>query len=921
MKIIKPQRLSLLTKTYDYEGRHYLAVNAMAFFAFGQPQRLLSEVSMWKFAATAMGKDTVLDMGMPKQRGEFLVYGKCHAPQGTTVTAAMVSVKVGAQEKKLHVFGERCWEKRGPLSFIGEPQPFTAIDLDYRNAFGGEGFAFNPTGKGMPPAKPGEPHLLPHIENPAQPVALPDDRPAPASMGQIDFTWPQRASKAGTYDDHWLKTRFPGFAQDMDWSLFNAAAPDQWLPAFFAGDESFEIRGMHPQAPVQKAQLPRCAVRCLATQRDQGRDSAREIPMRPETLMLFPGAERGILMFRGVMEIATDDAADIVHLLVGAEELGAARPLSHYQGILDIRLDRKQGALHALNDAPLLPPMPEPTGAGDAEDDAEKNAMEELIVSKGLHRNNVRRRAEKQLDESKQRLAKMRAELVETHKANGLPPPDLTDLDRGLALAMPADPVPPTLEELPAFQAEMNKVMEKAKSDSLALKARAEAQLRETCAAQKLDYDEVVASARRQGSGPPKPIADKTLKQMRDVQAQLVESKVSSPELERQLADAELPKKLRAADAAMLGSYRKFAHVHGEVPPPMAEDAARQGRDIQETLTNKGSFQGRDFTGADFSGMSLAGADFSGALLESANFSGADLRGANFAQAVLARAVFTGSQMAKASFAGANLGFAQLGGVNAAGASFAGALMAGADLSGVDFTGADLSGCDLMGARMAGANFSGVRAAGTKFIQVDLKATEAPADEDLEKPNLDIRGIRLAGADLTEALFLQCRMDDADFSGATLDKAIFLTAVGSRVNFSGARMGNVRVVKDSRLDKANFTGARMEKANLRGTDLKGGVFTQATLTDADLSETSLSHANLRGVDAANLRLNKADLTGADLSGANLLQASLQKAQVRGALFLGANLYGGDLLRIQRDGTTVFDRANMKKTLLKEAPKP
>jgi hypothetical protein len=46
VKIIKPQRLSVLTKSYLYEGKFYFAVNVMAYVAFAQPKRLLSEVDV-----------------------------------------------------------------------------------------------------------------------------------------------------------------------------------------------------------------------------------------------------------------------------------------------------------------------------------------------------------------------------------------------------------------------------------------------------------------------------------------------------------------------------------------------------------------------------------------------------------------------------------------------------------------------------------------------------------------------------------------------------------------------------------------------------------------------------------------------------------------------------------------------------------
>ena len=116
MKIIKPQRLSLLTRTYEYEGKFYLAANIMAFFSFAQPERFLSEQSMWKFVAEALGKDAVLDMGLPKQRGEFLIHGKCFAPKGQNVTQAAVRAKVAGLEKSLVVTGNRVWKNRGVIS-------------------------------------------------------------------------------------------------------------------------------------------------------------------------------------------------------------------------------------------------------------------------------------------------------------------------------------------------------------------------------------------------------------------------------------------------------------------------------------------------------------------------------------------------------------------------------------------------------------------------------------------------------------------------------------------------------------------------------------------------------------------------------------------------------------------------------------
>lgn len=912
MRVIKPQRLAVQSRTYEFEGRFYLAITTMAYFAFDMPGRLLSEVSMWKFLATALGKDAVLDMGMPKKQGEFLVYGQCHAPAAGPVTALPVRVRVGAQAKNLHVFGRRHWNKRGPMFSISDPEPFTRIGMDYGNAFGGPGYPQNPAGKGMPPADAGAPWLLPNIELPGKPVVFTDDRPPPAGFGPIDFSWPQRFSKAGTHDQKWLETRFPGFAADMDWTIFNAAPEDQWLGGFFAGQEAFEVSGMHAEKSTVSGRLPGCASRCFITRKMPGGDVFQEVPTRAETLFLFPGAERGIVLFRGVAEIATDDGTDVLHLLAGADSLAAPKPEQHYKDILAIRLDRKLGALHALNDASLLPDMPQRQAGPDAEDD---DGMEAMIRSNQLHRKNLLRKQEKILGESREKLSKIKEELLQAHSANGLPPPDTSDIDRAMAVTIEPDPAPPSLEELPKLKADMDALLKKGLEEGQRNKAEAMERIRAACVEQKLDFDQVMADARRQGSGPPKPLAPQVLQQVQGGGAELRSIGQPHADLERLGADPALPARLAQADAMRMDSYRKHGHLQGAAAamPPEASQAARA--ELSAVPASGRQFAGRDFTGADLSGLDLSGADFSNALMESVNLSGANLQGAKFPGAVLAHAVLTGATLAGAGFKKANMGFAVLSGARAAGADLSEAVLAGADLAGIDLSGANLEGCDFMGASFAGANLSGVKARGAKFIEVDLQPQELSIEEIPEQPPVDLRGVRFAGADFSKALFMNCQLDNADFSGANLGQAIFLSATGSGVNFSGADLSKVCVVKDSRLDKADFRGAKLQRANMRGTDLAESIFAGADLSDGDFSEASMQRVDFRKAKAVNARMVRTDLKQADFSGADFRQSVLQKADLRNANFSGCNLFGADLLRAIRDASTLLDKANLKKAVL------
>lgn len=81
----------------------------MIFFDLKRPDPLLTEKEMWSWLNQNMGPDLILDHGMPKARGEFLVKGSCYAPEGRAVEVAITSVHFGNIVKRIMVFGPRRW--------------------------------------------------------------------------------------------------------------------------------------------------------------------------------------------------------------------------------------------------------------------------------------------------------------------------------------------------------------------------------------------------------------------------------------------------------------------------------------------------------------------------------------------------------------------------------------------------------------------------------------------------------------------------------------------------------------------------------------------------------------------------------------------------------------------------------------------
>ena len=330
MKIYKQKEHALLIKTFAIGSQQYFAPTVMVYFDLTAPDGLLTEQELWKNIPAQLGPTPILDQGMPKPHGEFLVTGQCHAPRGETRSASLISVTVGDNTKKLMVFGPRYWTKGGAIS---DPQLFSSMPVTWENAFGGQGFDLNPLGKGLHPADVTADKYripLPNIENPTHVIGVQADRPKPAGYGPLDMMWPQRHKKTGTYNEHWLKERWPNFPEDMDYSFFNAASDDQQIRGYFQGDEAIEIENMHPDYRQLVSRLPGVRIRCFATilkdfkpftDRNEFTEVFQEIGLHIDTVWLFPSILRGIAMFRGSTPVVDDEYGDLARLFVATEQM------------------------------------------------------------------------------------------------------------------------------------------------------------------------------------------------------------------------------------------------------------------------------------------------------------------------------------------------------------------------------------------------------------------------------------------------------------------------------------------------------------------------------------------------------------------------------------------------------------------------
>lgn len=214
----------------------------------------------------ARGKTSLIhesDLFGVKAGTDVLVNGSAWAPSGRRVRALDVRLRIGAVNKRLRVFGDRCWYRRLAGGLVPtQPEWFESMPILYERAYGGQDFSAddpakhriedrNPVGAGF--AVRAEHCLdrrLPNIEYPDRLIASWRDRPAPAGLNAVECSWSPRRELAGTYDESWRRNRFPLWAEDFDGRYNNCAPLDQQVGPFLRGGEEVALENLSPKGTL-----------------------------------------------------------------------------------------------------------------------------------------------------------------------------------------------------------------------------------------------------------------------------------------------------------------------------------------------------------------------------------------------------------------------------------------------------------------------------------------------------------------------------------------------------------------------------------------------------------------------------------------------------------------------------------------------
>lgn len=905
MKIVKPHLIGCMLRTYD-RNSFRLAVTGSVFFSFRDPDRPLRESAMWETIAAELGDGAAWDMGIPKDRAEFLLSARCFSLGGIPVGRETVRVRVGPLSRRLAVFGNRHWKNHSGFWKMTEPEPFSEMPLDWNHAYGGKGFPGNPVGKGFIDGPSDDPVPLPNVEDPDRLVRNRGDRPEPAGLGPVDLTRPQRMNRFGAYRPSEIGKTPPGLPADIDWTFFNQASPEQWLsgPSWTPG-ETFSIEGLHPEMPRQSGALPTSRIRAFAAFGTREEERFVEIPLSAETVWLFPHREAGIVIHRGSVPVATDDATDVRALLLAAEGPEDRRSPDHYRAVLSSRENRKSDDPERFGDEPLLPSAmigdPE-ANLANAKYQREK-AMSAFSGKLPDGENAVLEKIGKKFEEAKARFSSALSgnageeigavmDSVGTAFRSAAPP-----LPK--APAMPVSPTAVIEEKIQAF---LGVLLEKIPASGWEQSGTSPDALRE----------EILAKTKESLSRPPEPKPFPSFDEVVAKTRELGSLSNGTPGESFSEEDRERWEKARRMvekAAALSTGPSPLAHFM-----PLPQSAPGSGLEmrmrVEEGRRSGPDFRGWDLRGADLSGLDLSGADFTEADLSGASLAGADLSGARLDKAVLARADLSNSILSGASLVQANLGFAALAGAQAGKADCSKAILQGVNLTGADLSGARLVGANLSNAVFVRVNATRIEAHRVRFLSVPLpEGSLGPADRGpLSGPSGEdnrplFRETDFSGADLSGALFMDADFEAVRFSGADLSRALFKMCGGTETFFDRARMTRTVFLGSRDFSRSDFRGADLSEGSFRGAPFEGSDFTKARMEGADFSQACLTGAKMRGVKAVKARFIKSELAGADMTGSDFREALFLKADIRGTSFAKSSAYRANFFKARSDRTT------------------
>jgi uncharacterized protein YjbI with pentapeptide repeats len=575
------------------------------------------------------------DFAIVKPRADVVLIGHARAAKPTAAARVTFRFGSGAQpkgfERTIAVLGERAWKVTATSRTPGPPAPFTEMPLSWERAFGGRPGDPNPVGTGW-----GE-TPLPNLEDPKKPILGPSDAPAAACFAPIAPTWPDRASRLGTYDDAWLATRWPYFPADFDWG-YAQCAPSAQQVEHLVGDEAFEIVGVSVEHPKLAGTLPAIRARAFAQETAEAGGAFFEIALSLDTACFEVDEMKLTLVWRGLVEVSDDEAPDLEAIFIHHETLAeAAKSVSAVRELYRETLAEDD---EEEDPGPMLTPEPPPApldpavreacvaalaaGASLAERDlagADLTGLdftERPMSGASLHRATLRG------------VSLARAELEGAQLAGA----DLRDADLSGARLAGADLTGALLEGAKLDGADLE-------GADLSLVSAERASFRGTRGEGAVFAGAQLASARFE-------------------KAELASADFTGAMLDGAVFDAAVMPEVRLAEVRAARARFDGARLVGA----RCDDALLEHCSFKGAALDGSTWESAILDGSSFAKATLVESSFARAQAENVELEGVDASRSNFARAQLGRARFRRANLVEADFERADLRKADLRGAN-----------------------------------------------------------------------------------------------------------------------------------------------------------------------------------------------------------------------------------------------------------------
>ncbi|MDR9467436.1 DUF2169 domain-containing protein [Marinospirillum sp.] len=920
MQIIKPLQLSLLNRSFTYQRRFYLSLGAVYGFELSSGTSLL-EQDVWEKIAECEELQ-MLDAALPKHQAEYLVYGCAETSGLKPQEELLVDIQVGDLQKSLQVQGAGFWQ--GPPGFKQQrvEEPFSRLPLSARYSFGGSGFAENLEGQGHQKVKTPEGEerypitQLQLLEDPAtepgKPVRL-------AFTAAQDLMAPQRQQYAGTYDEAYQTHVMPGLPDDFDFRFCQDALPDQRFDSqYLPTNLSYSLQHLNAEHPQLKGQVPYWQVMAwyLQKESDQQEPQVRHLKLQPETLLLLPNQDLGLVLYRGQLLVERDDARDISALMVTLEDPQAPKSKDHYQDQLYKRSDQKNAWRYLLDTQPLLPDQLTCGMVLLMEQTGEAPNIDLPIKEKAEHL------AEQALEEQKKEWQEFQEQLPDL-QVQATPAPDWQkELEALLEKILPKKPdgsLDIAKIDFDSFDelTELNKkILAEQKQQALdtALPQLESLLADSSLVAQHPQIREQIDRLLNPTLPPwPRPDLQASIEAIDDELMRLdkefseVKSILSIERLETLTEQLDASRihlestkgQLLEAEEKIKQGYRMGAeHLEGGTPVRNEEERSRLQQEVLHAVRQGQALPTDDLSNMDFTGMQLDGADFSNCYMEGVQLKDASLHQANLQGVILVHAHLEGTDFTQACLDEANLGANQIQNCRFVKASMKKVNFNRSNLQGIDFTGAVMDESQWMTTQVNDCNF---------------------AHTSLQKLNLiepEWRECHFKEANLSQGNLLNARFTDCSFEKLTAEGTNFVELIAENSSFQQGQLNNVRFVGGCQLTGCDFSQASLKMASFREAKVSGGNFDRANLEQADLELGDFKGASFYRSNLFRANLANVDFTRTYLEDANLMEASLYHARVVQADLRGANLYAANFLYMEY-GETRFDFANLDRTLLQD----